>query len=456
MLDGTLQVAIIGSGPSGFYAAEALLRSGVAVQVDLFERLPAPFGLVRYGVAPDHPKLKEPILVYDRIAHSPAFEFLGNVRVGVDVSVDELRSHYHAVILAYGAPHDRKLNIPGEDLPGSYAATDLVGWYNGHPGYRHLQFDLSGEVAIIVGQGNVATDICRMLLCPIDQLKTTDIAEHALDAIASSNIREIFVLGRRGPAQAKFTSKELRELGDISGVDPIVDADDLQLNLESDHELKEKTNFAAAKNIELFRAFSTHARSAANKKIYFKFLCSPVAAIGDQRVQALQVCTNKLAGAPFSQRALPTGETFELPCDPLVRSVGSHSVALRGVAFDETLGLIPNNAGRVIDASGSIQPGLYVTGWAKRGATGIIGTNRADSVATVQALIDDLDKLGRASKPGAQAIRALLSECNVKIVSYSDWLKIDAAELARGAAKHKPREKFTTIAEMLALLEPFA
>ncbi|HMJ49850.1 MAG TPA: FAD-dependent oxidoreductase, partial [Burkholderiales bacterium] len=243
-----LRVAVVGAGPSGFYAAEALLKSGQNARVDMIERLPAPFGLVRYGVAPDHPKLKEAILVYSVIARLPHFNLLGNVTVGRDLKVDELRANYHGVIFACGAETDRHLGIPGEDLPGSHTATEFVAWYNGHPDYRERNFDLSAEVVVIVGQGNVAADVCRVLAKSVDELKTTDIAEHSLNALAASRVREIHVIGRRSAAQAKFTNKELKELGELPSCDAIVDPQDMQLNAESLAELEIKSNFVSAKN----------------------------------------------------------------------------------------------------------------------------------------------------------------------------------------------------------------
>src|SRR5512134_1604614 len=250
-----LRAAVVGSGPSGFYAAEALLKGGAAARVDMIERLPVPFGLVRHGVAPDHPKLKEAILVYDKIARLPNYSLLANVTVGRDVTVAELLACYHAVVFACGAESDRRLGVPGEDLQGSYTATEFVGWYNGHPDYRDRQFDLSREVAVIIGQGNVAIDVCRILAKTVDELKHTDIAEHALEALAESRIREIHLVGRRGPAQAKFTTKEFRELGELTACEPVVDAADLVLNPESLAELEDRAGSTAKKNMEVLQGF---------------------------------------------------------------------------------------------------------------------------------------------------------------------------------------------------------
>jgi ferredoxin/flavodoxin---NADP+ reductase len=448
-----LQIAIVGSGPSGFYAAEALLRCGRSVQVSMFERLPAPFGLVRYGVAPDHPKLKEPIQVYDRIARTEGFEFFGNVHIGVDISFAELRTHYDAVILACGAQADRPLAIPGEDLPGSHSALEFVGWYNGHPDYRDRSFDLTGEVAVIIGQGNVAADLCRMLAKPIDELRGTDVAEHALDALAHSKIREIHVIGRRGPTQAKFTSKELRELGEIPGAQALAAPSDLQLNSESETEIADKRNFVAAKNMEIFRAWSMIPNTSAPKNILFDFLQSPIEIRGHSKVERMILSRNRLEGSPFQQRPYATGAQTELACDLVLRSAGYRCVAIPGIPFDTALSVIGNRGGRVIDESGSEIPGLYVTGWAKRGPTGIIGTNRADSVETVKALLSDLESVAHGPKEGNKNIRSLLSRNGIRIVSYEDWLRIDAIELARGVERNKPREKFASVSNMLACID---
>ncbi len=448
-----LQIAIVGSGPSGFYAAEALLRSGHSVQVSMFERLPAPFGLVRYGVAPDHPKLKEPIQVYDRIARTEGFEFFGNVHVGVDVSFEDLRTHYDAVILACGAQADRPLAIPGENLPGSHSALEFVGWYNGHPDFRDRSFDLSGEVAVIIGQGNVAADLCRMLAKPIDELRNTDVAEHALDALAHCKIREIHVIGRRGPAQAKFTSKELRELGEISGAQALAALVDLQLNVESEAEIVDKRNFVAAKNMEIFRAWSMAPDTGTPKKIHFDFLQSPIEICGGFKVERAVLARNRLDGAPFQQLAHPTGIKTELSCSLVLRSAGYRCAPIPGIPFDIASSIVRNRSGRMVDESGSGIPGLYVTGWAKRGPTGIIGTNRADSVETVKALMSDLESMTHTAKTGADGMRTLLSRTGTKFVSYADWLRIDAIELARGAERNKPREKLLSVSDMLNCID---
>jgi ferredoxin--NADP+ reductase len=447
-----LKVAVVGSGPSGFYAAEALLKSGHKVQVDMFERLPSPFGLVRSGVAPDHPKLKQSILVYDKIAQSPGFSFLGNVTVGRDIKVEELRAHYHAVIFTCGAETDRKLGVPGEDLPGSHTATEFVGWYNGHPDYRDRVFDLSCETAVIIGQGNVAADVARILAKTEDELKATDITQHALECLAKSRIRDIHVIGRRGPAQAKFTSKELRELGELADCQPVVEPADLRLNPESEAELADKTNMGSLSNFKVFETFASQPASSKKRRCHFHFLEGPVALEGSSRLERMVLAKNRLEGAPFHQVARPTGETYALPCGILFRSIGYRGVPMEGVPFDDKAGVFRNVDGRITEDGNSPVPGLYVAGWIKRGPSGIIGTNRACSVATVAALLEDLPKLDSGNRAGGEGVRRLLAKRGVRAVSYPDWKKIDAAEVARGAPKGKPREKFTRVAEMLSVL----
>ena len=448
-----LRVAVVGSGPSGFYAAEALLKSDRVIAVDVIERLPAPFGLVRYGVAPDHPKLKEAILAYQVIARLPRFSLVANVTVGRDVTVEELRAHYHATVFTCGAEADRRLGVPGEDLPGSHTATEFVAWYNGHPDYRDRRFDLSSDVVAVVGQGNVAADVCRILAKSVDELHCTDIAEHALAALAASRVREIHVIGRRGPAQAKFTNKELKELGELANCAVEIDPAALELNAESSTELAAKTNFISAKNVEILRGFANGARVDKPRRLIFHFLESPLRLDGAGRVQQLVLARNELRGPPFAQVAHPTDELNTLACGLVFRSIGYGGVPIPGLPFDAKRGVFPTQDGRVVDAKGSAIPGLYAAGWIKRGPTGIIGTNRADSVATVKSLLADLAHLPQERRAGSRGLASLFERRGVRPVCYADWQAIDAEEIARGASKGKPREKFTRVEEMLGCLE---
>lgn len=445
-----LQVAIVGAGPSGFYASEALIvKSGLVVNVDLIERLPSPFGLVRSGVAPDHPKLKQAIEVYKKIAQHTGFRYLGNVTVGRDVTTGELKTCYHAVIYTSGAESDRRLGVEGEDLPGSHTATEFVGWYNGHPDYRDREFDLSGKTAVVIGQGNVAIDVARILAKSADDLKHTDIAEHALDALAQSRIEEIYVVGRRGPAQAKFTTKELREFAGLANCRACIDASELLLNPVSTAEIADKRGTVNRKNMELFRQFSETEADSRPRTCHFSFLKSPVRLEGDRRLRRVVFENNILQGEPFVQSARGNGTTLERDCDILFRSIGYRGVAIAGVPFDKKRGLISNEGGRVTEGSGrEILQGVYTAGWIKRGSTGIIGTNRACAVETVQALVEDLPQLG-SERTGGPALRALLDERGVQYVDYPQWERVDASEVERGEPRGKPREKYTLIGEML-------
>jgi len=448
-----LRVAIIGAGPSGFYASEALIRSELKVEIDLIERLPAPYGLVRSGVAPDHPKLKQAINVYDKIAsENPQLNYIGNVTVGKDITVKELLDTHHALIFTRGAETDRRLGIPGEDLPGSYTATEFVAWYNGHPDYRDRNFDFSHETAVIIGQGNVAADVSRILSKTIDELKQTDISQHALDALADSKIKNVYVIGRRGPAQAKFTSKELKEFGELSDSDPIVNPNELTLNEASEAELADKKNAASKKIYDLFTNYSQREASGKSRKCYFQFLRSPIELHGNERLEKLIIEHNQLSGEAFKQSARGTGELYELETGILFRSIGYRGIEMPDVPFYESWGIFPNQDGRITD-NDIVVPQMYTAGWIKRGPSGIIGTNRACAVGTVNALIEDVAKINSTeSKPGREKIYSILDSRNVQHINYQQWKIIDQVEIERGEAKGKPREKITSIAEMLSLI----
>lgn len=448
-----LRVAIVGAGPSGFYASEALIRSDLNVEIDLIERLPAPYGVVRSGVAPDHPKLKQAIKVYDKIASENAeLNYIGNVTVGKDITVDELRESHHAVIFTCGAETDRRLGIPGEDLLGSYTATEFVAWYNGHPDYRDRQFDLSHETAVIIGQGNVAADVSRILSKTVDELKETDISQHALDTLAESKIKNVYVIGRRGPAQAKFTSKELKEFGELSDSDPVVDSAELALNQASEAELAEKSNAGSKKIYDLFVGYSEREPAGKSRQCYFQFLRSPVELQGNGRLEKVVIEHNQLSGDAFKQSARGTGDLYELETGILFRSIGYRGVEMPGVPFHESWGVFPNTDGRITE-NDVVVPQMYTAGWIKRGPSGIIGTNRACAVGTVNALIEDASKLDTSeSKSGREKIYSILDSRNVQYINYQQWKTIDQVEVERGEAKGKPREKITSVEEMLSLI----
>jgi ferredoxin--NADP+ reductase len=440
--------AIVGSGPSGFFAAEALLRSLPNITVDMFERLPTPYGLVRSGVAPDHPKLKQVTLVFDKIMQSERFNFFGNVSIGRDLSVDALRSAYDIVVLAYGASADRKTGIPGEDLANSHSATEFVGWYNGHPDFRDRVFDLSQEVAVVVGHGNVAADVSRILLQPADALRRTDIAAHALEVLAESKIREVHLIGRRGPAQAKFTTPELRGLGRIQNCSAATHGDRVVITPACETELADRMNVNALQNVEFFRSLCGLASDCGSRRLTFHFCLSPERLEGEHRVENFVLRKNTLEGQPFEQVAFATDELLSIECGIVFSSIGYRGRPIEDVPFDAHRGIVPNRKGRV-ERDGIPVDGLYVTGWLKRGPTGIIGTNRADSIETVQQLLDDLSKHALAPKQGRDMLVNSLSQTHLNVVALHEWLQIDAAERARGREASKPREKFTRVAEML-------
>jgi ferredoxin--NADP+ reductase len=446
------RVAIVGSGPSGFYAAEALLGAEEEVTIDMFDRLPAPFGLVRYGVAPDHAKIKNVTKKYEKTAENPAFTFFGNVEVGKDLSVEEMRRYYDAVLFASGAQTDRRLGIPGEDLAGSHPATEFVAWYNGHPDFIDHEFDLSHPTAMVIGVGNVAVDVARILAKTVKELEDSDIAQYALDALAKSRIEDIHLVGRRGPAQAAFTPQELKELGELEDCDLLLDDPTLELNPESRAELDDPKNRNARKILDLLAEFANRPKGANSRRLTLHFLKSPVEIRGDGRMQQVVLEKNKLTGEPGKQKSRGTGETEEMDCGLLFRSVGYRGTAIPGVPFQEAWGVIENECGRVI-ADGKPVPGLYAAGWIKRGPSGIIGTNKPCSVETVRKLLEDLPSLEPCPERDSKALLDHLNEKNIKVVDYDTWRKIDAAEIERGRSRGKPREKFVTVDEMLKAAE---
>ena len=446
-----LRVAVVGSGPAAFYAAGHLLASDdPPVEVDLIERLPTPWGLVRLGVAPDHPNLKTVSRAFERIAERPGFRFFGNVEVGRDVSHEELDRMYDAVVYAVGSQADRRLGIPGEDLPGSWAATELVAWYNGHPDFQELAFDLSGERAVVVGNGNVALDVARMLALTREELAPTDTTDAAIEAIVGSGLREIHLLGRRGPVQAAWTSTELQEMGELAGAGIHVDPAELELDPASEAELAASSNIVR-RNFEILRDFAERPPVAQPRSIRLRFRVSPVAILGDERVEAVEIVQNRLEpDGKGSVRAVATDEREIIPCELVFRSVGYRGVALPGVPFDEATGTTPNAAGRVLDESGAPLPGLYVAGWIKRGPTGVIGTNKKDAVETVDLLLEDA-RAGVLERPEQESsLEELLVERGIEAVMYPGWSAIDTLERARGDEQGRPRVKLATWDELLA------
>ncbi len=448
-----LRIAVFGAGPSGFFAAEELLKvPGRAVTVDLFDRLPTPYGLVRGGVAPDHQNTKAVVNQFEKTAARPGFRFFGNVTFGTDLSLEEVLAQYHQVLFATGAEGDRRLNVPGEDLPGSHPATAFVGWYNGHPDYRDLRFDLDAEQVVVVGNGNVAVDVARILARSVDDLARTDIAEHALEALRHSKVREVYLLGRRGPAQAAFSNPELRELTALAGVDLVVRPEDLELDAVNQTFLAQHASRHPQRNLELLAAQSAKGEGTQPRKIRLKFFVSPVDIVGSRRVERVRVERNRLvedAQGGFNARG--TGVFEEIPSQLVFRSVGYKGQCLPGVPFDDRAGIIPHRDGRVIDPlTGAPLPRVYVAGWIKRGPSGVIGTNRPDAVATVRGMLADAEGDAGSRSLSADGVPALLARKQVQAVTFEAWKRIDHLEVESGKRRGKPREKFTTREELLA------
>ena len=455
-------IAIVGSGPSGFFAAASLLKAADAsgdidVAVDMLEMLPTPWGLVRSGVAPDHPKIKSVIRVYEKTAAREGFRFFGNVKIGHDIEVEELEGLYHAIVFTVGCETDRALGIPGEELPGSHAATAFVGWYNAHPDYAEDEWDHSCERAVVIGNGNVAMDVARMLALTDRELRQTDTADHAIEALDAKGIREIVVLGRRGPAQAAFTNPEIKELGEMEDADVIVDPADVELDpasaayLESDE--ADKTTRV---NVETLREFSRREPAGRKQRIVLRFLASPVEIKGEGKVESIVIGRNELVEEGGTLRARDTGEREELECGLVLRSVGYTGIPIEGVPFDEKRGLILNEGGRVLDShDAGHRVGHYTAGWIKRGPSGVIGTNKKDALETVQHLLADVESqtLLEPENPDPAAVEALLAERGVRYVSFEDWQAIDQAEVGRGEPHGRPRVKFVRVEEMLGALE---
>jgi ferredoxin--NADP+ reductase len=453
MTDTPIRIAVIGSGPAGFYAAGHLLKQSAEgaqpVEVDMIERLPTPWGLVRSGVAPDHPKIKSVTRIYEKTAAHPRFRFFGNVELGRDVSRDELIQHYHAVVYATGSPADRPLGIPGEELLGSHPATDFVGWYNGHPDYCDHDFDLTAHRAVVIGNGNVALDVARMLTLTHDELAVTDIANHALDVLDASSVSEIVVVGRRGPAQAAFTNPELLELGELEDADVIVDPEELERALAVSDPNMDPTS---ERNVSVLRDYAQRTPSGKSKRVILRFLLSPIELIGDGGgVRAVVLARNALqAGKDGRLRAEPTGEQETIEAGLVMRAIGYRGKPLPGVPFDEHSATIPNEGGRVVGPQGPL-PGEYAVGWIKRGPSGVIGTNKKDAQQTVDALLEDL-AVGahlEPSEPDPQAIERLLRQRVSTLVTYEGWSEIDRHEQSLGEPHGRPRVKLTRIEELL-------
>jgi ferredoxin/flavodoxin---NADP+ reductase len=445
-------VAIVGSGPSGFFAAASLLKAADAsedidVAVDMLEMLPTPWGLVRSGVAPDHPKIKSISKQFEKTAEDPRFRFFGNVVVGEHIEAGELAERYDAVIYAVGAQSDRALNIPGEDLPGSIAAVDFVGWYNAHPHFEDATPDLSGARAVVVGNGNVALDVARILVTDPEVLGLTDIADHALESLRPCGVDEVVIIGRRGPLQTAFTTLELRELADLEGVDVIVDPAQLEGITDEDAAAAGKTT---KQNIKVLRDYAQRAPRPGHRRIVFRFLTSPIEIKGDDKVEGIVLGRNELVTDESGRvAAKDTGEREELPVQLVVRSVGYRGVPTPGLPFDDKNATIPNTGGRVDGRRNE-----YVVGWIKRGPTGVIGTNKKDSQDTVDTLLDDLagaDGLAGFPDDHADKLADWLASRQPKLVTSAHWQVIDRHERAAGEPHGRPRVKLPSLAELLRI-----
>uniref|UniRef100_A0A8C4DTE7 NADPH:adrenodoxin oxidoreductase, mitochondrial n=1 Tax=Dicentrarchus labrax TaxID=13489 RepID=A0A8C4DTE7_DICLA len=449
------KVCIVGSGPAGFYTAQHLIKARPDVDVDIYERLPVPFGLVRFGVAPDHPEVKNVINTFTQTAKHTCCSFYGNVTVGKDVSVGELQQAYHAVVLSYGAEGNRSMGVPGEDLAGVYSAKDFVGWYNGLPSCQELSPDLSCETAVILGQGNVALDVARILLSPIDILKKTDITQPALEALAESHVRRVLIVGRRGPVQIACTIKELREMVNLPDTRPEMVAADFEGVKDAVKDLprprKRLTELMLKTAMEIPGEKEQERRNNASRVWSFRFFRSPIEIMADpdnKRTAGIRLAVNKLEGSGDGARAVLTGEVEDVSCGLVISSIGYKSLPIDpSVPFDSSKAIVPNSMGRVQQAAG-----LYCSGWLKTGPTGVIATTMNNSFDTARSLVEDMDSGTldiSAAKPGSQSISGLLEKRGVKPVIFSDWEKIDSVEMSRGEAAGKPREKLLTVEEML-------
>ena len=447
-------VAIVGAGPSGYFAAASLLKfadgsvtgNGPDVRVDMLEMLPTPWGLVRSGVAPDHPKIKSVSNVFEKTASDPRFRFFGNIAVGTHVQAAELAERYDAVVYAVGAQSDRALGIPGEDLPGSVAAVDFVGWYNAHPHFAHMEPDISSGRAVVIGNGNVAIDVARILVTDPDVLALTDIANHALDALHARGVSEVIIAGRRGPLQSAFTTLELRELGELDGVDVIVDPADLAAITDEDAAAAGKV---AVANIKVLREYSTRKHRPGHRRIVFRFHTSPIEITGDERVEGIVLGRNELVTDEHGHAvANDTGEREQLPAQLVVRAVGYRGVQLPGLPFDEQAGTIPHEEGRIAGRAHE-----YVTGWIKRGPSGVIGTNKKDSQDTVTTLLADLSAvtLREVGQDHEDALVRWLLECQPLVITDDHWQAINAHEQSAGEPHGRPRAKVVSVAELLRI-----
>jgi len=434
----TVRIAIVGSGPSGFYTADALLRSNTDVEVDVIDRLPTPFGLIRAGVAPDHQKTKNVQRAYEKTALNEKVTYFGNVDVGRDVSVGELTELYEAVVLAIGSPYDRKLGVPGEDKKGVFGSADFVGWYNGHPDFRDLEPDLNTNAVVVIGNGNVAIDCARVLVKTPGEMSTTDLATHAAEAIHASPLEDVYMVGRRGPIEAKFTNVELREMGELEECTPIIDAAQIPEEVPEGMEMSDRDRRLKDRNLGTLRSFVDAETGDRKRRVHFQFFASPVEILGNDSVEAIRLERTEIRDG----RAVGTGKIYEIPCGIVIPAIGYQGQPLKGVPFDERNGVIENNEGRISE-------GLYAVGWIRRGPTGVIGTNKHDGDRAAEQIKNDCSDSG---KEGREGLKSLLESKGIRYIDYPEWQRIDEAEKL-AATEGAPRRKLTRIPEMLAVLD---
>jgi ferredoxin--NADP+ reductase len=451
-----LRVAIVGAGPTGFYTAEHLFkRKDIVVEVDMFDSLPTPFGLVRAGVAPDHQKIKSVTKLYTRIAQNPGYRFFGNVEFGSDVSLEDLQNHYHQIVFCTGAQTDNTLNIPGADLEGHHPATEFVAWYNGHPDFRDLKFDLSQEKVAVIGVGNVAIDVARILSLSHDEMARTDIADYALEALSNSDVKEVYIIGRRGPVQAKFTTPEVKEIGNLEEADVFTLPEEMELDELSQQQLVSGADRGTARKVEILQSYAENEPTGKPKQLILRFLVSPVEMYGDDdgRVTSMKLVKNELyATDAGTLRPRATDQFEELEAGLVFRSIGYRGVPLPGVPFNDSWGVILNEEGRVIDPDTN-EPvtGEYTAGWIKRGPSGVIGTNKPDALETVEKMMEDLEAgvFLQPAHPDTTDAQKLVKEHQPDYFSFADWEKLDEIEVARGEAEDRPRVKFTSVEDMV-------
>jgi len=450
-----LKVAIIGSGPSGFYVADALINAGISVEITLVEKLPCPYGLIRYGVAPDHQKLKRIANTLDTIAEHPSITFLGNVELGKDISLEEIKLNYHAIVFCNGLPDNISLGIDGEQLAGVSPCNDLIGWYNGHPDYQRQEFDFDHDAAVVIGHGNVAIDISRILSKSIDELRSSDIPESALEVLSQKKLKHVHMVGRRGPIQAKFTTKELHELGKLSNCH--VSLDPIHLNLKSacQQELDDLSNTVVQKNYKVMQSYGSNfseLNDKSNTQISIDFMLNPKYFTGDKQLSSVLFEQTYLEGDPFSQTCKSLENLIEIPCGLAFTSVGFRGTLLENLPVNEPKRTLTNQNSKLLGSNGETVKGLYAAGWVKRGPQGVIGTNRECAQNTVDNILKDSPALIETSAEGKAGLLTMLNQKNRRYVTFEDWKVIDNKEVEKGQALGKPREKFVTVEEMLACL----